>query len=128
MHLKSTPEWFQDHRLYKMRCILFFLNASHQTAAYISVCPALHRETKVKRNCSITKRSGDKPLLKPLIKILSKCNFIFNISAKFFDLDPFLLHGITIPNGHAAVFKRIEIIGNADRRTDLILAAIAFTN
>ena len=44
------------------------------------------------------------------------------------DRNPLLLHGITETNGYAAICLGIEIVGNAERRTDFILTAISLTD
>ena len=52
--------------------------------------------------------------------------FLIKIIHKLLDLNALLLHGVTVADGNAAVlFKRVEIVGNAERRSYLVLTAVA---
>ena len=39
-----------------------------------------------------------------------------------------LLHGITEADGYAAIFLALEVVGDAERSTDLIFTAVPLTN
>ena len=55
-------------------------------------------------------------------------NFFLKICLQIFDLNPLLLHSITIADSHRAILFRLKIISHAERRTNLILTAIAFAD
>ena len=58
----------------------------------------------------------------------SELDLLCDISSNFLNLDALLLHRITVTNGYAAVLLGFKVHGNADRRTDLVLTAVALTD
>src|SRR3954453_7158609 len=58
----------------------------------------------------------------------SSAKTVVQVRDELVDLDPLLFHRVTIAHGHRIVFHRLEVDGDAVRRTDLVLAAIAATD
>ena len=65
-----------------------------------------------------------------LSKKKSKLEFEFavDIRGKVADWHTHLLHGVAVAHGDAAVFDGIEVVGDAEGRTDFILAAVALAD
>src|SRR5699024_1455798 len=57
-----------------------------------------------------------------------KIKFLFEISFQLFNLYSFLFHSITVSYGNCPIIFRVKVIGDADRSTDFVLAAITFSN
>ena len=53
---------------------------------------------------------------------------VCKICVQLFDLHTLLRHGVAVTDRHTAVGLRVKIVGHAERRTDLILTTVAFTN
>ena len=54
--------------------------------------------------------------------------FLLEICLQIFDLDPFLLHCITVADCHRSVFFRLEIVSHAERCSDLVLTTVTFSD
>ena len=61
-------------------------------------------------------------------KYYLKLDFFSQIVLDLIQRNPYLLHGITVADGNALIVFGIKIICNAERRTYLILAAIALAD
>ena len=55
---------------------------------------------------------------------MSKNKFILKVREQLVNGNPFLLHGIAVPDGNAAVLQRVEVDGDAEGGSNLILPAI----
>ena len=54
--------------------------------------------------------------------------FISKISIQLVNLNTNLLHGITVTNSYHTICLGIEIVGYAERSTDLVLSSVTFTD
>ena len=63
-----------------------------------------------------------------LYEIKLECEFLRKVSIQLVNLHTNLLHGVTVTDGHCAICLRLKVIGHAERRTNLILAAISLTD
>ena len=61
-------------------------------------------------------------------KFKLKFHSLFDVGNEIVDLDSFLLHGISVADGHAAVVFGIKVVGDAERSTDLVLTAVTLTD
>ena len=57
-----------------------------------------------------------------------KRKFIRKVSIQLVDLHTYLLHGITVTDGHCAVRLRLKVIGYAERSSDLVLTTVSLTD
>ena len=73
---------------------------------------------------SFVKKRG---ALAPRIVILEFESFV-DVRLNLCHGNSYLLHGISVTNGYAAVVFGIEVVGNAEGSTDLVLAAISLTD
>ena len=55
-------------------------------------------------------------------------DFLFDVCCEIFDLDSLLLHSIAVTNCYAAVFFAFEVICDAYRSSDFILATITLAD
>lgn len=55
-------------------------------------------------------------------------DLLCNVRFKLVDLHTLLLHAVTVADGNAAVIFTVKVIRDAERRADLILAAIALAD
>ena len=61
--------------------------------------------------------------------MILECKLICKVSIQIFNLDSFLFHGITVTDGNAVIaLNGLEVYCDAERCTDLILAAIALAD
>ena len=58
----------------------------------------------------------------------SECKFICEVSIQLINLNTNLLHGITVTDSYHSVSFGIEIVGYAERSTDLVLSSVTFTD
>ena len=58
----------------------------------------------------------------------SECKLTVKPPVKLVDLHAHLLHGIALTDRHAAVGLRIKIIGDAERRPDLVCPSVALSD
>ena len=54
--------------------------------------------------------------------------FLFEIFLQILDLHSLLLHGISVADSHCAILLRLEIIGHAVGRSNLILTAVTLSD
>ena len=54
--------------------------------------------------------------------------FLFEDTEEPVDGYPFLLHGVAVTDGDGIIFQRLMVDGDAERSTDGILTAVAFTD
>ena len=57
-----------------------------------------------------------------------KLQAFFDVCSQLLHRDAHLIHRISVSDGDSAILSRIVIDGNAERRTDFILAAIPFAD
>src|SRR3954452_24215014 len=73
------------------------------------------RQDRASRANSRTKRTAALAALEPYRQVVRHV----------VDRDPLLRHGVTLAHRHGVVLERVEIDGQAVRRTDLVLATVA---
>ena len=60
------------------------------------------------------------------MKLKLEFDVFFDVSFNLVDRHSDLFHGVAVADGHGVVFLSVEIDGNAERRADFVLAAVAF--
>ena len=60
--------------------------------------------------------------------VFSEFYFLCDIVVELVDRNSFLLHCIAVTDGHAAVLSAVEVIGDAERSTDLVLTAVTLAD
>ena len=63
-----------------------------------------------------------------LFSSLLPVKFFCKVSIEIFDLDSFLLHGITITDSYRTIVFGLEIVGNTESGTDLILSTVTISD
>ena len=58
----------------------------------------------------------------------SKLDLFRDVCVELVDPDALLLHGVAVADGHAAVVCGIKVVGDAERRADLVLTAVALAD
>ena len=58
----------------------------------------------------------------------SECHFFLKVAYKFINRHSYLLHRVTVTDGYAAVVFGIEVVGDAVRSADFVLAAITLAD
>ena len=59
---------------------------------------------------------------------LLKCKLVCKVSVQLVDFHANLLHGITVADSYCAVCLGLEVIGYAERSTDLILSSVTLSD
>ena len=61
-------------------------------------------------------------------RIGSERSFFFEVLFQFGNRNPNLLHRVAVADSDAAVVFRVEIVGDAERRTDFILTTVTLAD
>ena len=58
----------------------------------------------------------------------SELDFFVNVVNQLVNGDSLLLHCVTVTNRYAVVLKRVEVVGDAHRRSDFVLTAVTLAD